>query len=449
MSTPATGTTATDGPLAPVPATLRGVAVPALDPAALFDVTTEGVVFTRIEPSGTRRGGEDELWPGYTETHAHVALPANWDDSTDDPRIVALQYLFHGVTHVVDMFGFPIVADAWEAGRQQSPWPYPEVAHPGYAVTARTDAAGRYGHGVEFPVPVHMLAVEADLDHALRSNAERGGTFLKVMFTDGTEQPGSPVRFSRMSEQVLRFTARMAAERGITAVIDCNTLQETQWAYDCGFRLFAHSVRDRTLDAADWKRLDGARFVSTLAGLRSMIMTGEEFAAEYGREGFTETQDPRNREFASAIEQPFGIEYGVQETRTAALADMRRNALATLEQGNLLVGTDSGNTGAYHGYSFLSELDLLRGDDPALAEPLRLQATLGGRRYFDEMSGAPTGIHPLSVGAAATYNLHAAGTPLSALPLATVVAGIPVDRTAVARAIADLRATTTKGKAAL
>ncbi|WP_234384534.1 hydrolase [Streptomyces sp. MMG1121] len=430
------------------PATLRGVAVPALDAATLFDVTTEDGVFTRIDPSGTRQGDEPELWPGYTETHAHVSLPANWDDTADDPRIIALQYLYHGVTHVVDMFGYPLVADAWEAGRQASPWPYPEVVHCGYAVTAMTNTAGLTGHGVEFPAPVHMLAVEADLDHALRSNAARGGTFLKVMFTDGTEQPGSPVRFSRLSREVLTFTARMAAERGITAVIDCNTEQETRWAYECGFRLFAHTVRDRTLGAADWKGLEGARFVSTLAGLRPMVMTRDEFLTEYGREGFVETQDSRNLDFVKGIEKPFGIEYGCQETRTAALADMRRNALAALGRGNLLVGTDSGNTGAYHGYSFLSELDLLRGDDAALAQPLRHQATVGGRRYFDELRGEAGGAHPLSVGATATYNLHAPGEPLSALPSATVVQGVAIDRAAIARTIAGLRAPAQRGQAA-
>jgi hypothetical protein len=433
---------------------LSGVAVPSLDPGSVFDVTVEEGVFTRVEPTGTRRGGERELWPGYTETHAHVSLPANWDDTADDPRIVALQYLYHGVTHVVDMFGFPLVADAWEEGRAASPWPYPEIVHCGYAVTATTNAAGLTGHGVEFPAPVYMLGVEADLDQALRANAARGGTFLKVMFTDGTEQPGSPVRFSRLSEEVLRFTARMAAERGIPAVIDCNTLQETRWAYACGFRLFAHTVRDRTLDAADWKEFEDARFVSTLAGLRPMVMTGEEFLDEYGRDSFAATQDTANLDFVRGIEKPYGIEFGCQETRTAALADMRRNALAALRDGSLLIGTDSGNTGAYHGYSFLSELGLLRGEDPSLDEPLRHQATVGGRRYFDELRGETPAGHPIAVGASATYNLHAPGAPLTALPLATVVRGVPVDRPALARAIADLRAAApatddTQGKVAL
>ncbi|MGW8883120.1 hydrolase [Streptomyces sp. NPDC055749] len=434
----------------PGPLVLRSVAIPALDPEVLFDVTAEDGVFTRVEPTGqTPQGSENELWPGYTETHAHVSLPPNWDDSVDDPRIVALQYLYHGVTHVVDMFGFPLLAEAWEAGRAASPWPYPELVHCGYAVTATTDSAGRTGHGVEFPAPVHMLAVEADLDHALRTNAERGGTFLKVMFTDGTEQPGSPVRFSRLSEHVMRFTARTAAERGVTAVIDCNTLEETLFAYSCGFRLFAHSVRDKTLTEAEWKGLQGARFVSTLAGLRSMIMSREDFLAEYGREGFRETQDGYNLDFVQGVEKPFGIEYGCQETRTAALRDMRANALTALRNGDLLVGTDSGNLGAYHGYSFLGELDALCGDDPSLVPRLRHQATVGGRAYFDELRGDRTGIHPLTVGASATYNLHAPGKPLSALPVATVVQGVPVDRTAVARAIAEIRSTESKGKVRL
>ncbi|MFG2285877.1 hydrolase [Streptomyces sp. NPDC048595] len=419
------------------------VAIPALDPAAVFDVTVEDGHFSGIRPVAERKADDlatPELWPGYVEAHAHVGLPANFDDSLEDARIVALQYLYSGVTHVVDMFGFPLVKESWERGRAESALPYPELVHCGYAVTAMTNAAGLTGHGVEFPAPVHMIATETDLEHAIRSHVDRGGTFLKVMFTDGTEQPGSPVKFSRLSRRVLEFTARIAAERGITAVIDCNTLQETRWAYECGFRLFAHTVRDRTLDAADWKEFAGARFVSTLAGLRTMIMTGEEFGAEYGREGFAETQDIRNLEFARGIEKPYGIEFGCQETRTAALADMRRNALAALREGRLLIGTDSGNTGAFHGYSFLSELDLLRGDDASLEEPLRRQATIGGRRYFDELSGDPRGVPPLSAGAAATYNLHAPGRPLSALPLSTVVRGVPIDRQAVARTIGELRA---------
>jgi len=424
----------------PARTTVTGVAIPSLDPGSVYDVTTEDGVFTAFEETGSRTGGERELWPGYTETHAHVSLPANWDDTADPPEVVALQYLYHGVTHVVDMFGFPLVADAWEAGRTGSPWPYPEVVHCGYAVTATTDTAGRTGHGVEFPAPVHMLSVESDLDHALRANAARGGTFLKVMFTDGTEQPGAPVKFSRLSEQVLRFTARLAAERGVTAVIDCNTLQETRWAYACGFRLFAHTVRDRTLEAADWKEFEGARFVSTLAGLRPMVMTGDEFLAEYSREGFAETQDVRNLDFVRGIEQPYGVKFGVQEIRTAALGDMRRNALAALADGSLLVGTDSGNTGAYHGYSLLGELGLLRGDDASLDEPLRRQATVGGRRYFDELSGDTSGAHPLRAGAPATYNLIDPVVPLTALPLRTVVRGVPLDRPALAEAITALRA---------
>ncbi|GAV40175.1 hydrolase [Streptomyces acidiscabies] len=415
------------------------VAVPSLDPGSVYDVTTEDGVFTAFHETGPRRGGEAELWPGYTETHAHVSLPANWDDTADPPEVVALQYLYHGVTHVVDMFGFPLVADAWERGRTASPWPYPDLVHCGYAVTATTDTAGRTGHGVEFPAPVHMLSVESDLDHALSANSARGGTFLKVMFTDGTEQPDSPVKFSRISEQVLRFTARLAAERGVTAVIDCNTLQETRWAYACGFRLFAHTVRDRTLDAADRKEFEGARFISTLAGLRPMVMTGDEFLAEYSREGFAETQDVRNLDLVRGIEQPYGVKFGVQEIRTAALGDMRRNALAALADGSLLIGTDAGNTGAYHGYSLLGELGLLRGEDASLDEPLRHRATVGGRRYFDELRGDTAGAHPLSVGAPATYNLIDPAAPLTAIPQKTVVHGIPVDRPALARAITELR----------
>lgn len=466
--------------------TVRGVTIPVLDQAALFDVTCADGVITRIEPTAAGRADagrtdEDlELWPGYVEAHAHLALPANWDDSLDDPRIIALQYLYHGVTHVVDMFGFPLVKAEWEAGAAQSTLPYPELVHCGYAATSMRDDAGRTGHGVEFPAPVFMLGVEGDVDLVLQMNRQRGATFLKVMFTDGTEQPGSAVRFSRLRARMLEDAARVTAARGIPAVIDCNTRAEVLQAYACGFRLFAHSVRDVELSEADWASLDGARFVSTLAGLRPMIMESHEFLAEYGRVGFRETQDIDNLDFVAKIKQPYGIEFDCQETRTAALATMRNNALAALRRGILLVGTDCGNTGAYHGYSLLSELDLLAGGDTGgdtgLRHELRRVATVEGWRFFTELAGGdqrlaggdprlaggdpsdqpsavggPSG-QPIAVGAPATFNLLAptgGGTALSALPEVTVIKGVVIDRSAVEREIRALRTSETKGKVRL
>ena len=61
------------------------------------------------------------------------------------------------------------------------------------------------------------------------------------------------------------------------------------------------------------------------------------------------------------------------------------------------------------------------------------------------VSGDTTAAHPLSVGAPATYNLlhpSAPDRPLSALPVRTVVRGTEIDRPALAREIADLRAGT-------
>jgi hypothetical protein len=441
---------ATRGTAAP---TAWRAAVPLLDPTAQFEVRVEDGVIASVEQIGERVAGGLELWPGYVEPHAHLALPVNFDDTLDDPRIAALSYLYHGVSHVVDLFGFPLVEELWEAGRAESALPYPELVHCGYAVTAMRDNAGRTGHGVEFPAPVHMLAVPGDLAGALAANTARGARFLKVMYTDGTE-PGADPKFSRISERVLREVAEVTRARGVPAVLDCNTREEVLAAHDLGFRLFAHSVRDHELSTADWDRLAGARFVSTLSGLRPMVMEPDEFTREYGRPGFADTQDLANLEFVSGLTEPFGIRFEVQESRTAALDNMRRNSLAALERGALLVGTDCGNTGAFHGYSLLGELDLLAGDaftDPALATGLRRAATVDGLRFFHDLTGEPAPDQPIAVGRPATFNLlPAAGSaPLSTLPAATVVGGAVIDRQAVARTIRALRSTDTKGKVAL
>ncbi|MDX2645481.1 hydrolase [Streptomyces sp. PA03-1a] len=438
---------------------LRRVAVPLLDPQTLYDVEVGEGVFTRIEAVAdrdVRAGGEPELWPGFVEAHAHLALPANFDDSLDDARISALSYLFHGVTHVVDMFGFPLVADAWEAGRATSPVPYPRLAHCGYAATSMRDGEGLTGHGVEFPAPVFMLGVGDDLEPLITANRARGATFLKVMFTDGTEQPGTARRFSRLPAPVLEHVARVVHAHGLPAILDCNTREEVLQAYAYGFRLFAHPVRDLELTAQDWHALEGARFISTLGGLYPMVMEREDFRREYGRPGFRETQDPANLDFVAGVEEPFGIRFGCQDTRTAALATMRANSLRALSRRGMLVGTDCGNTGAFHGYSLLGELDRLAGDDPreraALRHGLLRAATLDNRLFFDEVSGSAPSPDLLHEGAPATFNLLPAAAkeePLSTLPELTVAAGVVVDRQAVAQEIRSLRATPSGGKVGL
>ena len=431
------------------------VAIPELDPSALYDVTVEDGHFSSVRAVAERDENDadtPELWPGFVEAHAHLALPANFDDSLDDPRISALQYLYHGITHVTDLFGFPLVKDGWEQGKRELGLPWPEVVHCGYAATATKDIDGHYGHGVEFPAPVFMLSVQDDLATVLAANKARGATFLKVMYTEGAEQPESSKRFSRLPGNLLAHVPRVAAEHGLKAVIDCNTRDEVMQAYAFGFRIFAHPVRDVGLSAADWQTLEGARFVSTLSGLRPMIMEREDFLREYRRPGFRETQDLSNLDFVSKIEEPFGIQYEVQETRTAALVNMRDNSLAALERGALLIGTDCGNTGAFHGDALKGELDLLAGDDlgkPGLREALLRTATTTARGFFDELSGREPAADLIAEGSPATFNLidpAAAGQPLSQLPRATYVRGTAVDRTALVRAIQDLRSTPTRGK---
>ncbi|MFC4334115.1 amidohydrolase family protein [Salininema proteolyticum] len=429
---------------------LENVAVPSLDDDTLYTVAVSGGRFESVEPTGRPpAGGEMELWPAFTETHTHLSLPCNWDETRDDPRLIALQYLYYGIGRIVDLFGFPVAAEAWEAGKAASPWPYPEVAHCGYAVTAMGDGNGTYGHGVEFPTPVHMAAVPGDVDTAIDSNEKRGATFLKVVYTEGAEHGGKPIRFTRIEERILEHAVRAAAERGMLSIVDCNTREETFHAYERGYRLFAHSVRDVDLSDADWDRLDGARFVSTLAGLRPMILTGAQFEEAYSRPGFAETQDPANLEFAKTIDEPFGIKLNLQEVRTASVGAMRRNALAALDRGRLLVGSDAGNIGAFHAWSLASELEHLAGGDPGLRRGLMAAATVTGWHYFNEMAGLPAREHPVAAGEAATFNLFEPESPPGSLPAQSVVRGTILDRDALAGEIARIRQSETKGKAVL
>ena len=432
---------------------IESVAIPSVDPALVFDVDTQGGVITRIAATGDRDGPHVdalELWPGYVEAHAHLGLPANFDDSLDDPRLIALQYLFHGVTHIVDMFGFPVAQALWESGERESRLPYPELVHCGYAATSMVDSDGYTGHGVEFPAPVFMLGADGDLEFAIRANRERGARFLKVMFTDGTEQPGGERRFSRLSTRLLEDVARVSSEHATTCVLDCNTRAEVLQAYGIGFRIFAHSVRDVELSADDWETLRGACFVSTLSGLRPLILHGHEFLHEYGRPGFRETQDVGNLEAVAKMDQSFGVQLNRQDSRLAALEVMRHNSLEALDRDMLLVGTDCGNLGAFHGYSLLSELDqLARDDGEAVRLKLRHAATVRGLQFYNAMAERPDRAHPIATGETATFNLLEPilrDGSLSALPRLTVMSGEPLDPAAVLQEIGALRSSPTRGK---
>ncbi|WP_047257867.1 hypothetical protein [Chromobacterium subtsugae] len=432
--------------------TLRRVAIPVLDSSQLFDVEVEDGHFASIRAVGETAAGAKpaaSLWPGYTECHAHIALPANFDDSIDEPELVALQYLYHGVTQVVDMFGFPLVRQRWQDAAAASWLPYPEVAHCGYAITAMCGYDGKGAHGTEFPSPVFMLGCESDLDTILEANAKLGASFLKVMFTDGVEQPGSPVKFNRLSAPLLEALAKAVAARGIPCVLDCNTREEVLLAYRFGFRYFAHAVRDVELSDADWANLPGASFVSTLSGLRPMVMSREEFLDEYGHAGFVQTQDAANLDFVAGIEQPFGVARNCFETRTGALRAMRQNSRAALARGALRVGTDAGNAGGFHGYSLLAELRLLAERRGRADIALQTNACLDGRRFFELLAGRAAS-EPFAVGAAATFNLFRdADAATGALPDETVVRGIAVDRARIAQFIHSRRASATKGKVSL
>ena len=254
---------------------------------------------------------------------------------------------------------------------------------------------------------------------------------------------------------MLAEVARTTAAHGIPAVLDCNTRDEVLEAYGYGFRLFAHPVRDVVLSEQDWADLAGARFVSTLSGLRPLILRSDEFMVEYGHVGYAETQDPQNLVLAAKLDEPWGVQFGRQETRLAALAVMRRNCLSALERGALLVGTDAGNLGAFHGYSLMREIDQLAGAYELTVEQqhqLRHAATVAGARFFDDLAGRPDAPAPIAVGQPATFNLlqsAQAGRPLATDAELTVVDGVGVDRGAIVREIEALRSSDGAGKLVL
>src|SRR3990167_4426941 len=296
-----------------------------------------------------------ELWPTYVENHAHLALPTNFDNFLEPMEIVALQYLYFGITQVMDLFGYPSISKEWDAMMENSHGIAPTIMHCGYALTAPT-LNDKVGHGAEFPLPVYVVNNEADILSALEKNVVAGAQFIKLMYTAGIEKPGDLPRFSLLQKEIFSKILMFAKQHDLECIVDCNTLEEVKFAVRCGYRYFAHPIRDVILTEEDWNDLKNCYFVTTLQGLKGMVMTGNEMEQACDTFHFHQTQLPGQEKHFATVTMPYGIQYGMQNSRLHALNCMRENSIAALLRNQCVLGSDAGNTLSYHGLGFYEEL---------------------------------------------------------------------------------------------
>jgi hypothetical protein len=331
-----------------------------------------------------------ELWPSYVETHAHLALSTALKRPRDPARILALQYLLCGITRVLDLFGFPTISDEWQKEQTESTIPFPEVTHCGHLLTAGKDTEGLHGHGKEYcpHVTSYEINVEQDIRSALENNISQGARFTKVMFTSGQDMPGDKCKFTILRSELLQKILETSKNYELTAIVDCNSFAETNTAYQLGYRHFAHMVRDRILKNSEWDMLSEAEFTSTtLASLFPMVMEKNSFLSMFHNHYFLESQSHLHLAEMQEIEVPYGIQYGIQNSRQTALDYMRKNAKQGLARNQVFPGSDSGNTYAFHGYGLHSEFIYIAPDNTDEKYRLIEAATVRAHQYFEKITG--------------------------------------------------------------
>lgn len=275
-------------------------------------------------PRGARtiRAAGKALVPGFFDVHTH------WSPS-GVPAItpqIANAYLAAGVTTVNDFHQQP---ESFEPRRR---W-LSSLATPHVNFVARMSTPG--GHGADWGDAATTKwvntpeAARAEVQTLLSYRPD----FIKV-FADGWRYGTSPDNTS-MNVQTLSALVDEAHKNGLRVLTHTVTVDRGKDAARAGVDVIAHSLQDRLLDAeaVELMKSKGTYYAPTLA-IYEPVKPGESAPADPGDAVFKQ----RLRKFDYALQN-------VKALHDAGVA--------------IVLGTDSGISGAPHGVSTLHEMELL------------------------------------------------------------------------------------------
>lgn len=426
----------------PLDLLMLGVRIPTLE---RYDVGIRKGVYSYIKKSSDRENGflklaqakkilsfdqaQTILWPSFVESHAHLALSPTIDGIRQPTHITALQYLYYGITRVLDLFGFPFIEDEWRQAESHFDFPFPEVAHCGLALTASVEN-GLYGHGHEFPIAPYYIQSKEDVGKAIEDNVSKGATFIKVMFTEGREVDTDKPRFSILKRPLLEYLHQRLNDFDLPAIVDTNSYEETLIAKNIGFSNFAHLMRDRALHAKEWDQLGHSLFLSTLSALTPMVMHRELFYKAFGNPQFLAAQPQRYFEDMDKRIVSYGTQTGIQESRLIAIRYLLQNTQTGLSRSQVIPASDTGNTFSYHGYGLHREFELIQPQNRQEKEKMLRAATERAHELFVKFNRSACPVE-LKQGGQADFNLFEENPVESKngfFPWKTFIRGLEVPR---------------------
>lgn len=307
-------------------------------------------VGTNVEvPPGARviRGEGLTLVPGLFDLHTHLPYSAISGLQGDWGKILNA-YLYCGVTSVVDFGTYPETFEPMRRLMTEG-----VITGPRLSLAVRMTTPG--GHGAEggrgdfFSLEVQT---PREAKAAVRRVLAYKPDVIKV-FTDGWRYGTAPDMTS-MDPETLKALVDEAHVNHIPVLTHTVTLDKAKVAARAGVDVVAHAIGDAPVDeeVIDLFKSKGVTYVNTLAvyegrdagPINGLLKEVLEPAAQKVLNGMASVRPPSRRNPARA-----------RRWRTAN-ANLKAMHTAGVAIG---VGTDSGVSGTYHGWSSLRELKLM------------------------------------------------------------------------------------------
>ncbi len=297
-------------------------------------------------PSGARVIAADgmTLIPGLFDVHEHVPYSAVRDFRGDWVKNL-YACLASGVTTVVD-FGrdaesFSEVRRILSSGRL--------MATPHVLMAARF--AVPFGHGAELGRDwFSSLALTPEQASAVFEKALPERPDAIKIFVDGWRYGRSP-EMASMRPDTLRRLVELAHAAGLPVLTHTVTRERSEMAAGAGVDVLAHAVSDRPIDPswAESLREKGTCYAPTMA-------VYEPEPLDRSQPLFQEVVEPGVR---ARIASPQDLASPDEESQVR-WSNILANTLALHRSGaRVILGTDAGVVGTYHGWAALRELELM------------------------------------------------------------------------------------------
>ncbi len=345
------------------------------------------------------------IMPGLVDAHIHFSQTGFFDgrpdalDLTDSLPYAAAQqtqknhperyyetYLRSGITAIYDVGGAPWSLEFQESA--ESDMMAPHVAAAGPLITA-VPAQRIAWFNTEEDSVMYPLSSAEDGRRYVRSNNRRGATGIKIwgLF------PGDTA-FVKNIKAVQDETEKV----GNSLIIHATSLEQAKMALRLGARLLVHSVDDTLVDEEFLQMMkeNNTLYNPTLQVSRNYVVA---MRAVLGEKPFVlnDPQGAMDEDTRNLLENAVSYRFLTDtvalkqraEARVPVLAErtqtMHENLRRVYEAGGeIVVGTDAGNPGTFHGLSYYDELEEMQ-EAGIAPEDLIVMATRNGARAMQRL----------------------------------------------------------------